>query len=1002
MEKLQGGTTTKASKPSTEHNQYGPAHKIAALFNQFTRKEIISLQDKAPKSLVQHMSKSQLKQGLSHLFAKSTSRYSLQHKDLLWALDKNERKQILKELWNSDQLPDLLKFVGAGKDQTEVQLRNILSGESLKMPKPKVADLQSLLEDADHLDGSLNNFLRELRRILKITDWVEGHPKQELSRREIQWQINFLELIAPFRTLTRHFAGRTKEMTELRTYVNYLPSESVLESITRGITEFSYSLSLKKIPPLVIHGLGGVGKSTLVAKFILNHIGSIKLNQMFGRQKLIFVYIDFDQGRVSLREPLSVLDEVTSQLILQFQHQQNDWELLNKKIKEKIENIVKLRLEKGGKLSKKKVSTSSLHEQMEVAKEFKEIWIKTLNNIEMPLLIVLDSFEEVQRLGDTVLFNFFEFFDRWLQQAPNIRLVIAGRAPIPTHIIHTQSIALKEFDQAAARGYLKSKGLKDNSLINFIINNCGRHPLTLKLALEVLNQESFDKKVLRDINGQSFFKIKIDNRRIQGELFQRNLNHIQNPRVRKIAFPGMVLRSISPDLIKHVLAQSCELGPVEEKEAEELFEEFSKEKFLVESSMQNVLRFRKDLRQLILPLVIKEGPEKSRIIRRKALEYFEGKSDLFSKAEYIYYHLSLEKDPKQIKHLLESGLLSHLRYSIDELPVKAQIFLANYFDLPISKELRKAANIEVWESHMAAEIQEAMSQSSLKALQHLKTKLEERGERSEYSTLYLWEAGLHYRLHSKKQFEDALFNAKEVLRVKKNDELKVQLLAWEADYREYHKEYEKALEKVLEVLEVKINLAWKSDTLGLLRQMVRLMHRRDSNSPNEIDDLNQMINKLLDAFPKVTLTPSDFYTLIVQVIHPFYFKFLNEKKHTSLFIKLQTNWVNPSLKKTKAKKKEINTPVKVDFNTAIKKWKEIEERSKTTAESYYLSQPAFLSSYNQYCTNIREEFDLEKLSNQIFERPLRVLLIPGDFELRRFEFFLLAEYYDCLIDLSKD
>ena len=47
---------------------------------------------------------------------------------------------------------------------------------------------------------------------------------------------------------------------------------------------------------------------------------------------------------------------------------------------------------------------------------------------------------------------------------------------------------------------------------------------------------------------------------LQGVLFRRILGHIHTPEIRQLAHPGLVLRRITPDLIKEVLGRTVQAG----------------------------------------------------------------------------------------------------------------------------------------------------------------------------------------------------------------------------------------------------------------------------------------------------------------------------------------------------------------------------------------------------------------------------------------------------------
>lgn len=142
------------------------------------------------------------------------------------------------------------------------------------------------------------DFPAHARALLEITDWLDGVPELSrllpsigsVKRRLARWQ--FLQ---PFRELVgSYFAGRVEELSCLADYVGFYGSAHLGESIDRTV-EFIFSIHDR--PPLFVNGPGGCGKSTLIAKFILEH-AEIEENARFP-----FAYLDFDRPGLLAEEP---------------------------------------------------------------------------------------------------------------------------------------------------------------------------------------------------------------------------------------------------------------------------------------------------------------------------------------------------------------------------------------------------------------------------------------------------------------------------------------------------------------------------------------------------------------------------------------------------------------------------------------------------------------------------------------------------------------------------
>src|ERR1700738_2907883 len=93
------------------------------------------------------------------------------------------------------------------------------------------------------------------------------------------------------------FVGRKDELAQLRAFVDVLASESFTEKATRAGRRVLGGGSRS----MLISGTGGVGKSTLIGKFILLHVDNP------APQPLRFAYLDFDRSTLSAVQPATLL-----------------------------------------------------------------------------------------------------------------------------------------------------------------------------------------------------------------------------------------------------------------------------------------------------------------------------------------------------------------------------------------------------------------------------------------------------------------------------------------------------------------------------------------------------------------------------------------------------------------------------------------------------------------------------------------------------------------------
>ena len=156
---------------------------------------------------------------------------------------------------------------------------------------------------------------------------VQHLPTNMPSLAEVRRYLERAELLEPLRILTGttggwdgfavedRFVGRREELRELRAFVDELASEGVLESVTRGIGRVVRGVESvfdgRGVGVFVIEAGGGLGKSTLMAKFVLDH--ALKQSRPFP-----FAYFDFDRATLQPLEPRQLLLEAIRQVVLQF------------------------------------------------------------------------------------------------------------------------------------------------------------------------------------------------------------------------------------------------------------------------------------------------------------------------------------------------------------------------------------------------------------------------------------------------------------------------------------------------------------------------------------------------------------------------------------------------------------------------------------------------------------------------------------------------------------
>jgi hypothetical protein len=508
--------------------------------------------------------------------------------------------------------------------------------------------------------------------------------------------------------------------------------------------------------------LGGVGKSTLLARFILKSVEP---------RNAPFVYIDIDRPTVRADRPLTLLIEAIRQLQLQ----------LNLPIGV-TDPIIKEITYSAGRMEQTRHLES-------VNRDFS--WYLNLlrqalgSVVPQPyrIVFIIDTFEEAQFLGPSVVWQVNQFLFALAQSDPAFRVLISGRAlpkefisegfpdlpgetadqwsleerPLERIALPQRPIDVGALDESAAQELLRSSvqaaglsPLGDDDLAA-VIGIVGRNPMCLKLAARLLRDEGVEK--LRE--SRSEFLIKLKAEKIQALLYGRILHHVHGDDVRKVAYPGLIVRRIDPDVIRYVLAGPCGLELNAQRNEARIFEDLAKEAALVERDpMDCSLRHRVDVRRAMLEdMTDYVNPEIVEQIDRAAVKFYESKSSAIAavaRAEEIYHRLRL-REPIHIlnrRWLPEAAI--RLKGAVEELPAQQRLWLAEKLGVTLDESVRQTASQEAWEDQAARSADQFLQSGAAdKALSVLR----ERSARLPRSSLYFLEAEAYRFLGG---FEQAL------------------------------------------------------------------------------------------------------------------------------------------------------------------------------------------------------------------------------------------------------
>ncbi|MGW1375963.1 ATP-binding protein [Streptomyces sp. NPDC002446] len=628
-----------------------------------------------------------------------------------WALKSDVRDEALRDLAgpeaarrvlerNLDQLP-----AGPGPERFALAC---LSGS------PPVPDRLTADELADALQAVL-----WLSRVPDVT----GLP----DAAELQQALERARLLQPLERLVRRpFQGRARELEELRRYAGLPGGSAEAGCLPTGGRP-------APAPPLVIHGPGGMGKSTLLAKFVLD--GARACGARFP-----FAYIDFERPTLSLREPVTLIAEAARQLGIQYPAHRAELDALadecqqaarsQREGQDRVTQLHELATTRAvlGRRSSQEFQMLATGRETDLIRRVADVLVRavadgkaTQDEPDPPFVIAIDSFEAAQYRGSPVVGRMWAIYLSLQSVYPRLRYIVSGRAPVehPAKPMAPLDIELGELDPEAAVGVLLSCGVEDAEVARALADRVGGHPLSLKLAARAATLAGLEteqtSELIRSLpeRRREVFR-RVDQLLVQGILYERILSHIADEDVRRLAHPGLVLRVITPEVVKEVLAGPCGLRAVTTERARALFDELSRLD-MVEPAGPDAVRHRGDVRAIMLRLPGGDRTEVMRAVERRAVDYYAARDGLEARAEEIYHRLRLNENPRSVEERWLPGVERFLAGAQQDMTPRAAGLLTARLGGGAPDQVAAGADQEDWERIAAREVEDLLAQGFAEA-----------------------------------------------------------------------------------------------------------------------------------------------------------------------------------------------------------------------------------------------------------------------------------------------
>ncbi|MGW1790369.1 ATP-binding protein [Streptomyces tubercidicus] len=552
---------------------------------------------------------------------------------------------------------------------------------------------------------------------------------------ELQLTLERARLLEPLERLVRlPFQGRTRELAELRDYL--APSDGPVAAGAQpdGAAQPDGSAQHPgPVPPLVVHGPGGMGKTTLLAKFVLDG-----LRDPAGC--FPFAYIDFERPTLSIQEPLTLIAEVARQLGIQFPAHRAELDALahecqeatrsQREGQERVSQLQELATTRAvlGRRSSQQFQSLAAGRETDLIRRLAGVLRRAVADRkggahaeDPPFALVVDSFEEAQYRGSPVVGRMVAIYLSFQSIYPRMRLIVSGRAPVehPAKTVESLDIELGELDPAAAVGLLTSCGVKDPEVAGALADRVGGHPLSLKLAARAATLAGAGAEptgeLIRSLpeRRHQVFR-RVDQLLVQGILYDRILSHIGDEGVRRLAHPGLVLRVITPEIIREVLAGPCGLRVATPDAARALFAEFSRLD-LVEPARPDAVRYRSDVRAIMLRLPGGDRTAVMRAVERRAVEHYAARDGLEARAEEIYHRLRLDENPRSVEERWLPGVERFLAGAQQDMTPRAAGLLTARLGGATPDQVAEGADQEDWERIAAREVEDLLAQGYAQA-----------------------------------------------------------------------------------------------------------------------------------------------------------------------------------------------------------------------------------------------------------------------------------------------
>lgn len=372
---------------------------------------------------------------------------------------------------------------------------------------------------------------------------------------------------------------------------------------------------------LTVSGIGGAGKSTLLAAALAPRLTAT----LDGRAGPAVVVIDLDRVAFRPHADAELTQEVAHQL-------EAAWPELAGRIASERAAEIQARLERkefasagAGSMASERSIRSSTGLEWRLAPIIRD----SARGAEA-VTVVLDTYEEWQRTRpysgargawndpENVMSEWFIRLASWMGLR-SLNVIIAGRAE--STILGVEELPLYDLDPGPAAEMLQRLGIDAESSAR-LAPIVGGNPLTLRVAARFFKKLSPAERT--SFLATSTLDPKLDEHLRRAILYDRFIEHIGDTSVKKLAHPGLLLRRVTPEIIRDVLAEPCGFPEMSIDEAAELLEKLADEVWLVQRMEDGSVQHRPEVRRSMISLMARDRAftAPSREIHERAARWY--------------------------------------------------------------------------------------------------------------------------------------------------------------------------------------------------------------------------------------------------------------------------------------------------------------------------------------------------------------------------------------------